>query len=79
LPRAWPKWPGRKRDAVQPTLLQGPTQIDYDKHQPIPMDAMNSLPTQIPDLPNEARLDRLVSLLEPFSRVTQPKLYGLDR
>ena len=40
---------------------------------------MNSTPTQIPDLPPEARLDRLVSLLEPFSRVTQPKLYGLDR
>ena len=40
---------------------------------------MNSLPTEIPDLPPEARLDRLVSLLEPFSRVTQPKLYGLDR
>ena len=33
----------------------------------------------MPDLPPEARLDRLVSLLEPFSRVTQPKLYGLDR
>ena len=33
----------------------------------------------IPALPAESSIDRLVSLLEPFSRVTQPKLYGLDR
>lgn len=39
----------------------------------------NITPSEIPDLPPEARLDRLVSLLEPFSRVTQPKLYGVDR
>ena len=33
----------------------------------------------IPTLPADSSIDRLVSLLEPFSRVTQPKLYGLDR
>ena len=32
----------------------------------------------IPALPAESSIDRLVSLLEPFSRVIQPKLYGVD-
>ena len=32
----------------------------------------------IPAQPAESSIDRLVSLLEPFSRVIQPKLYGLD-
>ena len=32
----------------------------------------------VPALPAEPSIDRLVSLLEPVSRVIQPKLYGLD-
>jgi 1-acyl-sn-glycerol-3-phosphate acyltransferase len=35
-------------------------------------------PATIPELPSEAHIDRLVSLLEPLSRVTQPKLYGAE-
>ena len=34
---------------------------------------------EIPDLPSEAWIDRLVSLLEPLSRVIQPKVYGVER
>jgi 1-acyl-sn-glycerol-3-phosphate acyltransferase len=36
-------------------------------------------PVQIPDLPSEQGIDRLVAMLEPVARVTQPKLYGIDR
>jgi 1-acyl-sn-glycerol-3-phosphate acyltransferase len=32
----------------------------------------------IPQLPSEGAIDRLVGLLEPFSTVTQPKLYGVE-
>jgi 1-acyl-sn-glycerol-3-phosphate acyltransferase len=32
----------------------------------------------IPDLPSEREIDRLVALLEPVSRVIQPKLYGVE-
>jgi 1-acyl-sn-glycerol-3-phosphate acyltransferase len=35
-------------------------------------------PAQIPDLPSESQIDRLVGLLEPLSRVTQPKVYGVE-
>ena len=35
-------------------------------------------PVEIPGLPAERWIDRLVALLEPFSRVTQPKLYGVE-
>jgi len=35
-------------------------------------------PVEIPDLPSEASIDRLVSLLAPFLRICQPKLYGLS-
>ena len=30
-------------------------------------------PAQIPELPSEQAIDRLVSLLEPYRRITQPK------
>ena len=33
---------------------------------------------EIPALPAESSIDRLVSLLEPVSRVIQPKLYGVE-
>ena len=39
---------------------------------------MTEPPPDMPTLPTESSLDRLVSLLEPFSRVIQPKLYGVD-
>jgi 1-acyl-sn-glycerol-3-phosphate acyltransferase len=39
---------------------------------------MNEPPADIPALPAESSIDRLVSLLAPFSRVIQPKLYGLE-
>ena len=32
----------------------------------------------IPDLPSEHSIDRLVSVLEPVSRIVQPKLYGVE-
>ena len=34
-------------------------------------------PTGIPELPSEQTIDRLVSLLDPYRRVTQPKFYGI--
>ena len=34
--------------------------------------------TEIPELPSDAGIDRLVSLVEPFSRLAQPKLYGVE-
>jgi 1-acyl-sn-glycerol-3-phosphate acyltransferase len=40
---------------------------------------MTEYPIEIPDLPSEASIDRLVSLLEPLSRVVRPKLYGVER
>jgi 1-acyl-sn-glycerol-3-phosphate acyltransferase len=39
---------------------------------------MSDHPIEIPELPSPRSIDRLVSLLEPLSRVTQPKLYGLE-
>ena len=35
-------------------------------------------PVEIPKLPPEDAMDRLVSLLEPFRRITQPKFYGIE-
>ena len=35
-------------------------------------------PADIPDPAPEARIDRIVSLVEPFIRVIQPKLYGVE-
>ena len=35
-------------------------------------------PTEIPELPSEQMIDRLVSLLEPYRRVAQPKFYGIE-
>ena len=32
----------------------------------------------IPDLPSDQGIDRLVALLEPLERVTQPKVYGIE-
>ena len=39
---------------------------------------MSALPVDIPELPDEQWIDRLVSVLEPLSRVTQPKVYGIE-
>ena len=35
-------------------------------------------PVEIPELPSEQAIDRLVSLLEPYRRITQPKFYGIE-
>ena len=32
---------------------------------------------EIPELPSKEAIDRLVSLLEPYRRITQPKFYGM--
>ena len=42
------------------------------------MHPTNATAAEIPDQPSEPRIDRLVSLLEPLSRVTHPKLYGVE-
>ena len=34
-------------------------------------------PAEIPELPSEQAIGRLVSLLEPYRRITQPKFYGI--
>ena len=39
---------------------------------------MADYPVEIPDLPAEQQIDRLVALLEPLARVTQPKVYGIE-
>ena len=36
------------------------------------------MPADIPAPPADSAIDRLVSMLAPFSRVIQPKLYGLE-
>jgi 1-acyl-sn-glycerol-3-phosphate acyltransferase len=33
---------------------------------------------EIPELPSESAIDRLAGLLEPLSRITQPRLYGVE-
>jgi 1-acyl-sn-glycerol-3-phosphate acyltransferase len=35
-------------------------------------------PVDIPQLPSDASIDQLVSLLSPFLRICQPKLYGVS-
>ena len=37
-----------------------------------------SRPVEIPELPSEQTIDRLVSLLAPLERIAQPKIYGLE-
>ncbi len=39
---------------------------------------MIAVPADIPAPPADFAMDRLDSMLAPFSRVIQPKLYGLD-
>jgi 1-acyl-sn-glycerol-3-phosphate acyltransferase len=39
---------------------------------------MSDHPVEIPGLPSEEAIDRLVSQLEPYRRITQPKFYGID-
>jgi 1-acyl-sn-glycerol-3-phosphate acyltransferase len=39
---------------------------------------MNKYPVEIPELPAEQWIDRLVSVVEPFSRLSQPRLYGVE-
>ena len=40
--------------------------------------SMLAMPPDIPNEAPEARIDVLVSLVEPFIRVIQPKLYGVE-
>jgi 1-acyl-sn-glycerol-3-phosphate acyltransferase len=35
-------------------------------------------PAEIPELPSEQMIDRLVSLLEPYRRITQPTFHGIE-
>jgi len=39
---------------------------------------MSDYPINIPDLPSEQQIDRLVGLTEPLARITQPKVYGIE-
>lgn len=39
----------------------------------------DAYPVHIPDPIREAQIDRLVGVLEPLSRLTRPKVYGLER
>lgn len=39
---------------------------------------MTEHPVHIPDLPSEQGIDRLVAVLEPLARLTQPKVIGID-
>jgi 1-acyl-sn-glycerol-3-phosphate acyltransferase len=36
-------------------------------------------PVHIPDLPSEQSIDRLVAILAPVARITQPKVCGIER
>jgi len=38
---------------------------------------MTDHPAEIPELPSEQAIDRLVSLLEPYRRITRPKFHGI--
>lgn len=40
---------------------------------------MSERPVEIPDLPSDGQIERLVAALEPFRRITQPKVYGIER
>jgi len=35
-------------------------------------------PVEIPELPSEDAIDRLVSLSAPYRRITQPKFYSME-
>jgi Acyltransferase len=35
-------------------------------------------PVELPELPSERSLDRMVSLLAPLQRICQPRIYGLE-
>ncbi len=39
---------------------------------------MTDYPVEIPELPSEQAINRLVSQLEPYRRITQPKFYGIE-
>jgi 1-acyl-sn-glycerol-3-phosphate acyltransferase len=39
---------------------------------------MADKPAEIPKLPSEQAIGRLVTLLEPYRRITQPKFYGIE-
>ena len=39
---------------------------------------MTDEPAEIPDVASGQAIDRLVSLLEPYRRITQPKFYGIE-
>jgi 1-acyl-sn-glycerol-3-phosphate acyltransferase len=59
----------RIQEDVQTALLQDP-RINHPE--------LIAVPADIPAPPADSAMDRLVSMLAPFSRVIQPKLYGLD-
>ena len=40
---------------------------------------MTEYPVEIPELPAERSIDRLVSVLGPMLRICRPKVYGLDK
>ncbi len=40
---------------------------------------MTEYPVHIPDLPSEQAIDRLVAILAPLARITQPRVYGIER
>ena len=61
---------------AQPLTKSHP--VNHHLHGPITMHPTNATAAEIPDQPSEPRIDRLVSLLEPLSRVTHPKLYGVE-
>jgi 1-acyl-sn-glycerol-3-phosphate acyltransferase len=44
----------------------------------VPVESPHDPPAEIPELPDDHRIDRLVSLLEPLSRVARPRLYGVE-
>jgi hypothetical protein len=46
--------------------------------RPIAGSKMTEHEFAVPDLPSEHSIDRLVSVLEPVSRIVQPKLYGVE-
>jgi 1-acyl-sn-glycerol-3-phosphate acyltransferase len=39
---------------------------------------MTDYPVEIPEPPSEETIDRLISLLEPFRPITDPKFYGIE-
>ena len=39
---------------------------------------MTDYPVEIPELPADEQIDRLIAPLEPLARITQPKVYGIE-